>query len=350
LKVREKKREQELQQLPSGKIRILECLSRGPKTNAEIHGETGLSGPVISGHLKSMAANDLILSPPKIQGLQRSERGGKYEITPKGREQVICEEDRKFGRDAPFFRTYDLDPQIFNTPSLEDTHWRTPEHMREVHQLFPFTVRGTIRLSRTAKSLIEDWAEITQEMYEGKEKTSDKESWYRSAVRSFTDPTIRTLAEVIMQRTKSLCYRYSKGESKAPTLDTIVNFDFEFLCRYEGEKMLESATREQRDRAKHILAAMILLQMADLPRETILGYGCDFWDREELQALVQSGLLTQEEIQPLLEACDACALGDGKGGSLGVTELTPDQVKRIMESFFRRAELARQATSQTQSA
>lgn len=341
--VREKERDQEIRQLPNGKMRILESLSDGSKTNAEIESKTGLSGPVISEHLASLANDGLILAPPKIRGLRRSERGAKYEITPKGRELVLREEDRRFSDEAGYFRPYDLEPYLLKRPwtiqigegipsknpiKFRDvTFYRepvdTPEEVLEREfPIFPLPIRAVLRMNDNATFAVKPWFYHEMAKYGIKDKDDERqEHLFKEIAYRFADPHVRKLCEVLFERTRVLSSLHSSGEKRTlPTLDNILNFNIEILCRYEGEKLLGSLSKEERVKTQHLLAGTLLLYLGGSGSGPIESFG---WHKEDLEALVKSGVLTREEIQPLLEACKPLQRG------LRYEDLTDEQKKEI---------------------
>jgi Rad3-related DNA helicase len=116
----------------------------------------------------------------------------------------------------------------------------------------------------------------------------------------------------------------------------------ERLGMFPGEKVLKSASKEERVKAQHLLAGTMLLYLAGSgkgPVETFV------WEKKELEALVESGLLTREEIQPLLEVCklvyfDGPPIEGRSAVQLEEDRLTDEQMKRITASAYRRFHLA----------
>lgn len=347
MRVREREREQDIRQLPNGKVRILESLSDGSKTNAEIESKTGLSGPVISEHLASLADDGLILAPPKIRGLRRSERGAKYEITPKGRELVLREEDRRFSSEVGYFRPYDLEPYLLkrswvtqsgegipreNPTRLRDvTYYRDPvdtpkEVLEREFPVFPLPIRAVLRMSENATFAVKPWYHYQARKYGIQdEDKEDQEDLFKEIAYAFADPNIKKFCEVLFERTRVLSSLHSLGEKGTlPTLDNILNFDLEILCRYEGEKVLGSLSKEERVKAEHLLAGTLLLYLGGSGSGPIVSF---VWHREDLEALAESGVLTREEIQPLLEGCKPQQRG------LRYEELTDEQKKEVDATY-----------------
>ncbi|MGA2785839.1 MAG: winged helix-turn-helix domain-containing protein [Candidatus Bathyarchaeia archaeon] len=303
----------------NGKTTILELISAGGKTWTEIRKETKLSRPVVSEHLKSLLADELIALP------LGSGRGSKYEITPKGRELVLQEEDNRFNDQAAFFRHYDLDTYLPKVPTSE---WlqagyrvRSPEEfLEENYPTFPLPIKAVLKMSENGTYAIDSWVQRMKRKYPALEASEEETLIYEEVARNFTDPTLRKLCEVLFERTRVLCRDHSMGEKgPLPTLDNILNFNFEFLCRYEGETFLKS--KEERTKAEHVLAAILLLYLGSDAGGPV---GLPFtWHKEHLQALVESGLLTKDEIQPLLETCKSF------GWSLHYDDLTDEQKRKF---------------------
>jgi predicted transcriptional regulator len=303
----------------NGKIAILEAISAGGKTWTEIRNETSLSRPVISEHLESLRSNGLIVSPlgPK--------RGSKYEVTPKGQEFLVRERSRQFNEENSLFLSYDLQPEPPEPRKklarlVEEEVWKDryaleslalPEHILEGSPTFPAPITALLLMNENGRTAVDPWMYRTLRKYgytdwetgePKKEVFDDETDWITEAVASsFADPTIKKLCEVVFERTRVLCDLHSSGEKKSlPTMDNVLNFNFQFSCRYEGEKFLKSASKEERISAQHLLAGMLLLYLGGSAEGPMEGFS---WHKEDLEALVESGVLTREEIRPLLEAC-----------------------------------------------
>jgi DNA-binding MarR family transcriptional regulator len=302
----------------NGKTSILEAISAGGKTWTEIKEETGLSRPVISEHLKSLLADGLIVSPPGPK------RGSKYEVTPNGQESLLRERNRQFDDENSLFLSYDLHPEP-PEPRKKLAYWAEKELWKELtpklpeqilqdsSPTFPTAIKALLVMDENGKAALDPWAFRMLRKYgyidnsaawirDRRDKMNGDTEWIDEEVAwSFADPTIKKLCEVLFERTRVLCQLNSSGEkSSLPTMDNILNFNFQFICRYEGGEFLNSASKEERISAQHRLAGMLLLYLGgggSGPMETFS------WDKQNLEALVKSGLLTQEEIQPLLETC-----------------------------------------------
>lgn len=120
----------------------------------------------------------------------------------------------------------------------------------------------------------------------------DDPKWIDEMVASsFADPTIEKLCEVLFERTRVLCSLHRSGEKGVlPTMDNILNFNFQFSCRYEGENFLNSASKEERISTQHLLAGMLLLYLGGGGGGPMESFS---WDKEDLEALVKSGILTR---------------------------------------------------------
>jgi len=346
----------------NGKILILEATSAGGKTWTEIRKETGLSRPVVSEHLKSLLKDELIMSSPG------SQRGSKYEITPKGRDFLLRQEDRKFDDETAFFRGYDLESYLLKrgwvTKSSErvgdksrETRFYaepvdTPEQLLErEYPVFPLPIRAALRMSDNATYAVRPWFDH-EAWHRGMLRKDEKgelhpifeeEKLFKEMTYRFADPTIRKFCEVVFERTRVLCGLYSSGEKKSlPTLDNILNFNIEVLFRYEGETLLNSLPKEERTKAEHLLAGTLLLYLGGSgkgPVETFV------WEKQDLEALIESRLLTREEIQPLLDACELVHFGnppiEGRSAvQLDEGKLTDEQKRNLTISAYRRFYLA----------
>jgi DNA-binding transcriptional ArsR family regulator len=300
-----------VEQLAEGKYKILKLLLQFPKTYTEIVKETGLSGPVVSDHLKSLSANNQITAPPKNEGLQRVERGAKYEIAPKGLESLAREEDHQFAEKNHLFLPFDLDPTI--PKPIEGDSPPLPESILENDfPTFPVPINASLVMNENGRAAVDPWIYRMLGKYGylrvGKsgelelDPDNDAKWIYEEVAYRFADPTKKKLCEVLFERTRVLCSLHSNGEKRSlPTMDNILNFNFQFSCRFEGEKFLNSASKEERIRAQQHLAGMLLLYLGG-------GGGGPMaesfsWHKEDLEALVESGLLTRREVQPLLECC-----------------------------------------------
>jgi hypothetical protein len=123
-----------------------------------------------------------------------------------------------------------------------------------------------------------------------------------------------------------------------------VELPVEVLFRYEGEELLKSASKEERIMAKHLLAGILLLYLGGSGHGPIESF---VWRKEDLQSLVESRLLTQEEIQPLLDACELVHFdnppSEGRSGVLLKEEkLTDEQKRKLTISAYKRFYLADQ--------
>src|SRR5208337_1865295 len=174
---------------------------------------------------------------------------------------------------------------------------------------FPTPIKALLVMDENGKAALDPWATRMLRKYGYVDasgvwiRKDDDTEWIDEGVAwSFADPTIKKLCEVLFERTRVLCSLHSSGEKGSlPTMDNVLNFNFQFICRYEGEEFLNSASKEERISAQHRLAGMLLLYLGGSgkgPMETFV------WEKRQLEALVESGLLTREEIQPLLDACE----------------------------------------------
>ncbi len=282
----------------------------------------------------------------------RSKRGARYEITPKGREAVLQEQDHKFIDETPFFRAFDLSHDV-NVPANLDipasgvvrvrTELELPEEIvRDQYSVFPFPIRTVLRMSENATYAIEPWLRRMRGKY-GIRENYDEEWLYEEVANHFADPTTKKLCEVLFERTRVLCSLHSTGEKNSlPTMDNVLNFSFEFICRYEGESLVNVASKEQRIRAQHTLAGIILLYLAGSGGGPIEQF---VWTKPDLEALVESKLLTADEIQPLLETCKLVnfSFPPRKGDSAELVHensLTNQQKKSITMSAYKRFYLA----------
>ena len=345
----------------NGKRLILEVISRSPKTWTEIWKETGLSRPVVSEHIETLERDDLIQLLPSP-----TKRGAKYDITPKGRELVLREQDRKFDDEAPFFRAYDFESHLLKRDPLAIASRRvgdkirrtktyvktveTPEELLE-HEFptFPLPIRAALRMSDNATFAIQSY--LHREVRHHGIEEDDKEGIediYNEIAHHFADPNIKKFCEVLFERTRVLSTLHCEGEKGVlPTLDNILNFNIEVLCRYEGEKLLNSLSKEERIKAEHLLAGTLLLYLGG-SGVSPFGQAWTFvWEKKHLEALVASGLLTKEEIQPLLEVCKLVHFDnppiEGRSAiQLHEDMLTDEQKRKITISAYRRFYLADQ--------
>jgi DNA-binding MarR family transcriptional regulator len=349
-----------LQVWKNGKTRILQALSQSPKTWSQILEETSLSKPVVDDYLKAMQGDGLVVHLPS-----ESRRGAKYDITSKGREIVLRQEDRKFDEEAPLFRAYDLESYLLKRDCFMSSSERVGDKTRETkfyrepvdtpeqvlerkYPVFPLPVRAALRMSENATFAIEPWLQHMRRKQGITEGEDDDDEWlYKEVAYDFADPNIRKLCEVLFGRTQVLCGLYSRprkgspGEKKfLPTLDNILNFNFEVLFRYEGEKLLNSLSKEDRNKAEHLLAGTLLLYLGGSGGGPIETY---VWEKQELEALVKSGLLSREEIQPLLDACELVNLHhydppreEDSAEQLNEDKLTDEQKRKLTISAYRR--------------
>jgi len=192
----------------------------------------------------------------------------------------------------------------------------------------------------------------------GEDDEEAMEGLYKEMVHKFSDPTIRKFCEVLFERTKVLCSFYSGRDSITgkdspnkkellPSMDNVLNFNFEVLFRYEGEKLLESLSKEDRIKAQHLLAGTLLLYLGGSGKGPMGSYGSWIWQKQDLETIVKSGLLTEEEIQPLLDACELENLHhydppreDDSAVFLCEDKLTDEQKRKITISAYRRFYLA----------
>lgn len=343
----------------NGKITILEAISASSKTWSEIRKETGLSRPVISQHLQSLLADGLIVLP------LGSGRGSKYEITPSGRLWLLQEEDREFHDEAAFFRAYDFESHLLErapfygvSRRVGDKIIRTKSYMKTVetpqelleHEFptFPLPIRAALRMSDNATLAIQSYLD-REVRHQGinEDDKEEMENIYNEVAHHFADPNIRKFCEVLFERTRALSSLHCEGEKGVlPTLDNILNFNIEILCRYEGEKLLDTLSKEERVKAGHILAGTVLLYLGGSGTSPFGPAWTFVWEKKHLEALVTSGLLTKDEIQPLLEACKLVHFDHPprRGRSaiqLHEDMLTVEQKRKITISAYRRFYLAR---------
>lgn len=305
----------------------------------QIWKETKLSRPVVSGHLKSLDADDLIASPvgPK--------RGAKYQITPKGQEFLVRERGRQFDEENSLFLSYDLQPEPPEPRKklagwVENEVWKEspeslalPEEILERSPTFPAPITALLLMNENGRAAVDPWMYrmlrkygYTDESGKPPEMFDEETDWITEIVAgTFADPTIKKLCEVVFERTRVLCNLHCSGEKKSlPTMDNVLNFNLQFSCRYEGEKFLNSASKEERISAQHLLAAMLLLYLGGSGEGPVETFS---WAKEDLEALVESGVLTREEIQPLLECCKPLLRG------LRWEHLTDEQKRKFGPEF-----------------
>ena len=288
---------------------MLETISAGGKTWTEIREETGLSRPVVSGHMTSLLTDGLIACPDGP-----GERGSKYEITPKGQEFLVRERNRQFDRENPLFLSFDLRPEppkprhqwLEKEVSKEELEsLKLPEEILEDRsRTFPVPVQALLVMNENGKAALDPWTfrMLTKYGYvrpdtgawiqDGRGRMDDDPKWIDEMVASsFADPTIEKLCEVLFERTRVLCSLHRSGEKGVlPTMDNILNFNFQFSCRYEGENFLNSASKEERISTQHLLAGMLLLYLGGGGGGPMESFS---WDKEDLEALVKSGILTR---------------------------------------------------------
>lgn len=265
---------------------------------------------------------------------------------------VLQEQDHRFIDQTPFFRGYDLNhdvmvPAVLDIPPSGlvrfEKELEPPEEIiREYYPVFPFPIRAVLRMSENATYAIEPWLRRMRGKY-GIKETDDEEWLYKEVASHFADPTTKKLCEVLFERARVLCSLHSIGEKGSlPTMDNILNFNFEFICRYEGESLLGTASKEKRVRAENTLAGILLLYLAGSGRGPIEQF---VWTKQDLEVLVESQILTHDEIQPFLEVCKLVNLsfpprtGDS-AELLHEDDLTDEQKKKITMFAFRRFYLA----------
>jgi len=291
----------------NAKIRILQSLSSGPKTWTEIRKATSLSRPVVSDHLKALLKSEHIELLPS-----EGKRGRRYSITPKGREEVIRAEDVKYGQENLFLKSYDLradaaipgslelpQPDVYHLEESEGIP--SPEHvLSHFYPVFPLSLTALLRLNENGRYSIKPFLERMMRRY----GLDEEEEWmHESIVHTMADPMIRKFCEVLVERTRLLCFdHYHEGtKANVPSFENILKFNFEFLLRYEGEKLIKSATDEDLNAAKDVVAGILLLYLgSEYQGGPIMGF---VWHEPEILELVKSGVLTKEEVQPLLKAC-----------------------------------------------
>lgn len=291
----------------NAKIRILQSLSSGPKTWTQIRKATSLSRPVVSEHLKALSKSEHIEPLPS-----ENKRGRRYSITAKGREEVIRAEDAKYSQENRFLKAYDLRadapiPGCLELPAPNVYHLEknegvpTPDHvLSQFHPVFPLSVRVALRLNENGRISIEPWLDKMKGRYGLYE---DEEWMYETVVHTMADPMIRKFCEVLVERTRLLCFDHYDKETKAniPSINNILKFNFEFLLRYEGENLIRSATDTDLAAAKDVVAGILLLYLgSEHQGGPIMGF---VWHEPEILELVKSDVLTNEEVQPLLNAC-----------------------------------------------
>lgn len=268
-------------------------------------------------------------------------RGRKYRILPRGVEEVLKGEERRFSDENPLTISCEtgvalMVPTAFSFIVESDIKPPVP-HLPKSHPVFPLPTTATIRVSKNGMAAIDSWLESMagNEMRKG---SRDLGELRRSVIlHHFANPMTKKLREVLFERTRMLCKQYSRGDKASPpSVDNILNFNFQFAYRYEGERLLEPGSeREKRARAKHVLAGIALLHLSSPERGLI---GSLVWDRKSLHALIDADLVTKEELQPLLNACKRREV---RGPEILRTDSLSDEDKRqLMISAHRRLYVA----------
>ena len=257
-------------------------------------------------HLQSLKDNDLIVRSPGPK------RGSKWNITPKGQEALLRERNRQFDDESPLFLGFELHPEPPEPRKklarwVETEAWKdglevaTPEQILE-RSPFPVPINALVVMNKNGRAALDPWVyrmlwkygytdESGAWIRDGRDRMDDDPEWIDEQVASsFANPTIEKLCEVVFERTRVLCNLHSSGEKGSlPTMDNILNFNFQFICRYEGEKFLNSASKEERISAQHRLAGMLLLYLGGSGKGPMESFS---WRKEDLEALVESGVLT----------------------------------------------------------
>lgn len=246
-----------------------------------------------------------------------------YRITEKGIEEVLKAEDYIFTRQNNFYKAFDIEtyapipPPLRSSVSMYTEEWidrpnstgrlenlDSPEKIvSDYPPIFPLSTRAIVKLNENGRLALEPWLEKMRRRYGiTKDNESEQEWLYKEVVETFADPIIRKLCEIVFERTRVLSALYSNKETDdkencIPTLHNIMNFNFEFDLRYNGENWLKSASKEAVTKVQNLLAGMILLYLAGEGGGPLMSF---VWNQNEIEALVKNQILTKEEIDPLL--------------------------------------------------
>ena len=99
--------------------------------------------------------------------------------------------------------------------------------------------------------------------------------------------------------------------------------------RYDGEKALKGLSEERRKKSEDLLAGVLLTYLAKGRAGPIVTF---VWKREDIEALVEGGVLTKEEVQLLLRACRK--KGEEPSFVLDADELTEGQKEQLVSFAF----------------
>ena len=269
-------------------------------------------------------------------------------------------EDYRFIQQNNFYKAFDIETYAPIPPPLRSSvpsytaEWidrpnstgrlenlDTPEKIvSDYLPTFPLSTRAIVKLSENGKLALEPWLQKMRRRYAIKEDNETEQEWlHEEVVDTFADPIIKKLCEIIFERTRVLSELYSDKdtddkESCIPKFHNIMNFNFEFALRYSGENWLKSASKEDVKNAQHLLAGMILLYLAGEGGGPLMSF---VWERQDINTLVKTQILTKEEVDPLLKTCreirDAVKI---IGNYPNLEELSDDDKRRLTVSAYRR--------------
>jgi DNA-binding HxlR family transcriptional regulator len=283
-----------------------------------------------------------------------------YRITMKGVEEALKVEDYRFIQQNNFYKAFNIETYAPIPPPLRSSvpsytaEWidrpnstgrlenlDTPEKIvSDYPPIFPLSTRAIVKLSENGRLALEPWLQKMRGRYGITKDNEAEQEWLREeVVDTFADPIIKKLCEIVFERTRVLCRLYSDKdtddeESHIPTLHNIMNFNFEFALRYSGENWVKSASKEDVKNAQHLLAGMFLLYLAGEGGGPLMSFA---WERQDIDALVKTQILTKEEVDPLLKTCreirDAVKI---IGNYPNLEELSDDDKRRLTMSAYRR--------------
>jgi len=286
-----------------------------------------------------------------------------YHITEKGIEEVMKVEDFRFGQQNNFYKAFDIEPYASRSsipPPLRSSvrsyaeeyidgpsdrgrleNLDTPEKIvSDYLPIFPLSTRAIVKLSENGRMALEPWLIKMSGRYGITEDNEAEQEWlHEEVVANFADPIIKKLCEIVFERTRVLSALYANKdtgdkENYVPTLHNIMNFNFEFALRYSGENWLKSASKKDVKNVQHLLAGMILLYLAGGGGGPLMSFA---WERQDIDTLVKTQILTKEEVDPLLKTCreirDAVKI---IGNYAFLEELSDDDKRRLTMSAYRR--------------
>jgi DNA-binding transcriptional ArsR family regulator len=281
-----------------------------------------------------------------------------YRITTRGIEEILKAEDCSFIQQNDFYKAYDIEPYAPIPPALRSNRFGdmaewiltpdvrgrlenldTPEEIvSDPRPIFPLCTRAVVNLSRNGKLALEPWLQRMRMRRGIEENDKAEQEWLNEEILiTFANPIIKKLCEIVFERTRVLSSLYSEKdtldikENYAPTFLNIMNFSFEFALRYSGENWLKSASNEEVKNAQHILAGMILLYLSGEGGGPLMSF---VWAPEDVNALVKTQMLTEEEVSPLLGTSEEGPPIWGK--TLHASKLSEVDKKRLTISAYRR--------------